>query len=572
MASVSFVTLLTILVAFTVIGFGTMNGINGVAMGTMRSTQRNFKAATAQNLAESGIYMTFQWLHQIASTQNLAYAGPPSQFAPSGSTFYGATTVGGYNVLSFTEPSTGLPLTVSVRIYPYQTNLTSFAKAYVVESIGTYQGTQRIVRACFTQRTLAFYGVLYNSWANGLYFSAGGDIVNGPIHINGVNSSNVVDPSIRVGIEWKTAGPQIFQDPTPESFTTSLPPAGLKWWVYGSSSTERSPATAAEWLAVSAAGQGPITSAPVVAFPSTTAQQLTVALGSLSAIPSGVGVTVPNTSGIANGGILINGDVTDMVLSATGTSNTSQVITLRQNDTSINKTVRSTITINPVANTTSIKVEQAPLNTTTFTTISTTDYTGATNNVVYLNGNIGDTTAKTGGIRGVIAENILDGTGNYVVRYNKLYIVTEGTKNLRVQGSIVHSALITNSSNANNIVSSAITPTYRCGIVGLTANNVPLARYDAGGTEITNFCFHATVLATNNCNPEDYSIRTGGSFTQIGGFLVKTAQAFSTSSGKGLGEFHYYDYRMVNNPPPYFPVANSNYLLTSLQSVSSTIE
>lgn len=571
MGATSIVVLTMIVIAMVLIGNTAVNGITGVATGTGRTTRRYQKEFIARNLAEKGVYMTFEWFHMMPSIQNLFTAGPPSSFAPSGYNFYGVSSnTDGYNVLTFTEPGTGLTQTIRVRIYPYQTNSTYYTKGYVIESKGEYDGASTYVRAAISQRTMAFYAVLFNKWSNGVYFSYTGDIIDGPIHINGLNSSNVVDNTIKVGIQWNSAGPKIFYDPTPESFTTSLSMAGLNYWKT-SSSTSVVPVSSADWFAVSAAGQAPITNAPVVPFPSTTAVQKTAALGSLSALPTGVGVTVPNTSGTCNGGIIVNGDCLDMVLSAGGAGNAVQTITVRQNDASIGKTVRSTITLDPGTNQTTVLVERATIGSSSYTTFSTSTYTGLSNGVVFINGNVGDGTAKTGGFRGVIARNVVDGSGN-VTRWNQLHFCTEVGKTLRLQGGVIHQELITNSTNTNNYRGTATAATATCGVVGITAANIPIARYDAGGAEITDISLHAVVLATTTCQPEDYTLRTLGYFRQIGGFLVNQGLAFETSSGKGLHEYHYYDERMTNNPPPYFPIATGNYLLGSFQSALNPIE
>lgn len=572
LAAVSVVVLGMVVIGMVLIGNTAINGITGVASSTGRATRRYQKELISRNLAETGVYMTFQWFHQMSSIQNLFTAGAPSSFAPSGSSFYGQTTAtNGYNVLTFTEPGTGLTKTIRVRLYPFTNNATFYTKAYVIESIGVYDGTTTYIRAAISQRTMAFYAVLFNQWSAGVYFSYTGDIVDGPIHINGLTTGGTVSTTAKlVGIQWNSAGPQIFRDPTPEAFTTSLPMTGLNYWKT-SSSTAVTPTSSADWFAVSASGQAPITNAPVVPFPNTTTVQKTAALGSLASVPTAIGVTIPNTSSVANGGIIVSGDCTDVVLTATGASYDNQVLTIRQDDTSISKTVRTTITMNPTTNQTTVLVERANIGTSSYTTYSTTNYTGCTNGVIFFSGNVGNKTAKTGGIRGVIARNTVDGSGN-VTRWNQIHLCTDSGKTMRIQGSIVHQSLITNSSNANNYRSSATKATGECGVLGMTAADMPIARYDAGGTELTDVCLHAVMLATNTCQPEDYTLRTLGSFTQIGGFLVNQGLAFETSSGKGLHEYHYYDSRMVNSPPPYFPIASSNYLLGSFQTASSAIQ
>jgi len=539
----------------------------------------------AQVLSEAGIRMAIQWLVLQQQTPNNTTTFAPSAVAD----FYGGSTQNGnWTKVTFAQGPTSSELSgvgqvngdIYVKFYPYSTNSTvGYRKMFAIESRGEYGGRTFLSRVFVRQNSFArfayFSDVCPTSW-----WVYGMTRFQGPVHINGINSAGTgVDTAATLSIIWRRqSSKEIFTYPDSDYFTTAMSASQLMWYRYVSSSstTAQTPSSSTDWLYVTKAGVAPQTGMPIITMPTATSQQQSSALGTASAITS-IGVQIPGTSS-PTAGIYVNGDVWDLNLTTSGTSNTTQIMTLYQNDPVANKDIRTTITLDPVANTTVLKVEKRDNATDAFnisatgtwTTTSTTNYVGVPNGVVYVNGNIGEQSGSLrGGLSGAVANSVVDGNG-VVTRTWSMNIVTEQSKTVNINGGIVYQNLISSSSNANNLLSTAAAPLTASGMLGLVAGNIKLVDTDDGGTALTNISVHAACMAYGTFNATNPTTRAVGAFNLLGGYIVKTNGTFGTALPTGAQETGFlvnrnYDQRLADTPPPAYPAADKSYQIVSYQ-------
>ena len=552
-------------------------GDNAVQMSSTRAA-----VCDAFNLAQSGLTYTQVWL----SSQ----AAPPANtkaFAPNlwGSTASGTATPRA--VINYPDSSH----TFSVTIYPdvANTNNAQYAvqKGYLIESIGISNGMTQILHEYVQEGSFSQYALFIDNGTGG-YWGSDTRNFDGPVHINGGPLQ---------GINWRDNTLPVFTSSYPDAYTVSM--GSVPWQHNGSGNA--APQTLADWATVSAGGATSVKwGVPNIPMPTVNYIQEYAALGlsipnvcssppASSYVPSSNGITV-NSSG----GIYIHGDIAQIVLSTTGPNNTSQVMAVYQNDDHGNP-MKSIVTIDPVSNTTSI--QSGPQNSLTgqYTMNSQTTTAGTTNGVVYCDGNVGGQAATlTGGLSGVVADNLLDGSGN-VSHYNSLDIVTDPAKNLNIDGNITYNTPRQISKQLNN------QPTYRASDGTLTntaANNTPVyikESLDTGGfmtragrmgivshtVEVLDKSYDplgllsanalnvievdAAVLATGTYELYNNGTRAQHNFLNMGGYIIGHGANVSSIS-------RVYDDRLTNTPPPYYPTTGTTYKVLSWQRVGQTLE
>jgi hypothetical protein len=266
-----------------------------------------------------------------------------------------------------------------------------------------------------------------------------------------------------------------------------------------------------------------------------------------------------------------------MQLTASGTNNTVQGMNIIQdNGTYKTKTV---VTINPTANTTTVAIYTTPnMTSTTWTQQTTGGYpmtiTGTTNGVVYVNGNVGTpsvppagnidgtpTTFGSGGLWGVVANNVMNSGGTAATSTNALSIVTNENNSLNISGDVIYSA---------DSMSSGAT-TAKTGTLGIVSSKVQILENlegDSAGDGLANVTVDATVLAYNTFDAEDPLNRAIAAFNLLGGYIVTNSGTFAgiDSSGTqwtGFTVNRNYDSRVANAPPPFFPSTGNLYKLRS---------
>ncbi|MGI4789840.1 MAG: pilus assembly PilX family protein [Janthinobacterium lividum] len=556
------------------------NGILGLTDNALQASSARTRAATSFNMAESGIQYTIAWLETRSQ--------PPTgnAQAPTGWEF---STVGSQGQV--TPDPTNPGTYFSIRIYPdaYNTDTTSptsNTKKYLIESTGFSGGIKTILQAYVSQASLAQYLVLLNSWNNsGNYWVSGLTTFDGPVHDNNANG-------VAENVLWKSAAgtSPMFTYTGNDAYTTSGA-NGINWWK-DQFNTQAAPQVVTnadgsqtnQWLNVAAGGAGTVhTGTAVVPFPTSSTLQKNAATGTATATnPTGVTLC-------PGGGVYVEGNVSEMALSATGTNNTTQVITITQGSTV------QRVTIDPTAGT---KLETQQTN---GTWLQTGSLSGTTNGVVYVDGNIGaQGDPKTGGLHGVVADNALNSSGT-ITHDSALTIATPQADNANLDGSVTYNTerqVATDTSgkpeyidvNGNPTSNAANgTPVYvsessdanfttKAGTLGLISNNVLVDKQDSTGAALTKFEMDGTVLASGIYDADHFDSRPVGLWENMGGYLSSTVGTFGEFSNSNLHlvdgfntQFNY-DARMRNNPPPFFPTTGFTYNILSWQQVAQPLE
>ena len=572
-------------------GSGSISEESGNEMAQVRRRGNYYQA---QSLSESGIRMAIQWLVDQTTTPSNTTA-----FAPSSLTsFYGATTQSNnWSMLSLTLGPSGTQLSgagqvtgeIWVKFYPYTSNATSGRKMFAIESEGRIGGRTYLSRIFVRQNTFAkfayFSDVCPTSW-----WVTGLARFQGPVHINGVDGTgNAIDTAARMNIIWRIAGTQalrrLFTYTDTDYFTTAMPVSQLLFYrTDGNTTWSETPSdTSTNWDWITAANRPPLGNQPIIKPPVATTDQRTAALGTGTVPTDPVGVVIPGV-GVPSAGIYVKGDVRDFNLSVGG-ANTTQVLSLVQYNPTTQKDVWTTITMDPVANTTALLVKERsnPTNTWdintatgTWSTTTNTNYTGVPNGVVYVDGNIGEQTGlRRGGLSGVVANNIV--TSGTLTRSWAMNIVTEQTKAININGGIVYQNLISNGSNTANYLSTAATAdAVTSGTLGIIAGSMQIVDNDDNGNGLTNISVHGACMAYNTFNATNATTRAIGAFNLLGGYIVRVNGTFGTSLPNGTQENGFlinrnFDQRLAENPPPFFLSTERSYMIVSYQRAVTSL-
>ena len=551
----------------------------------MAQVMRRGNYYQAQSLSESGIRMAIQWLVDQSNTPNNTTA-----FAPSSSAaFYGAATqTNNWSMLSFNLGPDGNQLSgagqvtgqIWVKFYPYTSNATSGRKMFAIESEGRVGGRTYLSRVFVRQNTFAkfayFSDVCPTSW-----WVTGLARFQGPVHINGVDSTGLaIDNAARMNIIWRNGGTKsqrrLFTYTDTDYFTTAMPASQLLFYRTDGNTTwsETPSTTSSNWDWITAANRPPLGNQPIIKPPAATTDQRNAALGS---------GTVP-TAPVGVAGIYVKGDVRDFNLKV-GSANTTQVLELVQYNATSKKDVWTTITMDPVANTTVLLVKERsnPTNTwsidtatCTWSTTTNTNYTGIPNGVVYVDGNIGEQSGlRRGGLAGIVANNVV--TSGTLTRSWAMNIVTEQTKAININGGIVYQNLISNNSNTANYLSTAASAnSTTSGTLGIIAGSMQIVDNDDNGNGLTNISVHGACMAYNTFNATNATTRAIGAFNLIGGYIVKVNGTFGTSLPNGTQENGFlinrnFDQRLAESPPPFFLATERSYMIVSYQRAVSSL-
>ena len=206
-------------------------------------------------------------------------------------------------------------------------------------------------------------------------------------------------------------------------------------------------------------------------------------------------------------------------------------------------------------------------------TYHTYTVSGATNGVVYCDGNIGQQSytvgavytntmgaqagtgsGKTGGLAGTVADG------------QQLTIATAPGKNLNIDGSVTYNTSPTSPNFAT-----------KAGTLGLIANRVEVTDKDANSNALVNMEVDADVMAYDTYDVIDYTSRSyngggnaAGTILNYGGYIAENFGFFATMylNGQmtaGLRPTFNYDNRLGTNPPPYFATTGNLYDVLSWQ-------
>lgn len=592
MTMVLIMLLLFLILAISLVTFlsagrgGDLSSEGKIALGLTRLRGERY---VSQSLAESGIRLSLQWLADRTSPPTNTAAFAPSSVAD----FFGGTTdANNWTVLTLAQGPDSTENaalsqvngTIKVRFYPYGSNSVAGRKMFGIEAIGSYQGSSYTARVFVRQNSFARYSYFSDTTPEAWWVS-GNTRFQGPVHVNGVDASGTaVDPSARLNILWKandgspTASDDwIFSYPGDDYFTTALGYSQLNWtYSDGASAYFYDPNWwSPYWQHITAAAKPPITNAPLIRMPTATSDQKSIALGSMTepALDT-VDVFVPNSSGTATAGIFIAGDASDINLAAPSHSgHEDQSIEVVQ--PTVTGEQRSLITICPQANTTQVQVYTRPTSLSAWTLARSASYSGTTNGVIYLRGNVGGQSAPyQGGLSGVVANSYY--SGGTLAHNNALTLVTGATNTINLSGGIVYSNCITNTSNPSNLGSDVSSAQSTSGTLGLVSGTFRIPESDESGMGLTSLSIHAVCMAYDTVTVVNPTTRPPGIINLLGGYIVKrnSQLGVTTISGSVLHGFiinRIYDARIGDNPPPGYPSTNRSYQVLSYQKVNTTL-
>ena len=592
MAAVGVMVLLFLILAIllaAVLSHGRGGDMGADSKSALHLTRRRGELVVAQTLAESGVRMALQWLvQQPSAPTNLSAFGPSSV-----ASFYGGTVdSNGWTALSLTQgptatenaTATATPGTIRVRFYPYASNATSNRKMFGIECTGEYQGYNYTARVFIRQNSFARYAYFSDTAPTG-WWVAGSTRFQGPVHVNGVDASgDAVDPAARINIlfnmnDWSVpySDDWIFTYPDDGYFTTAMSYSQINWqYSYGTGAYFYDPNWwMPSWEHITAASRAPKTNQPIIKMPTATTSQKESALGAeAEPVASFIGVLVPVSGTTTSAGVYIGGDVKNMNLTYQNVSgHDDQVIEVIQAIATGEQLSRLQISL--VNNQTQVTVSTRPTPASSWSPVSTTTYTGVTNGVIYVNGDIGGQSAPyTGGLSGTIV--ISQMSGSTVVRPSAWTIVTEGTKVMNMNGGIIYKDLITDASNPNNLKSTAATATASSGTLGLVAGRFRVPELDGSGTTLNNLSIHAVCMAYNTFSVVNPTTRPAGVINLIGGYIVKNNSQMGVVQLDGTVNNGFilnrnYDQRIADNPPPSYPVADKSFQIMSFQKVNTTL-
>ncbi len=554
-----------------------------------QSAGRQTQSTAAYNAADSGVEYTLQWLHNQPGPPNLTKA---SLLSALDTNYGGAYTLGS---AAFT-----------VWIFPDAANSQQTVKKYLIQSTGLCGGVSQTVQAYVSLTSFGKYAVFLDTTPPNAFWMSGSNVFDGPVHSNnsnGVPPPNATPTGARNNIVWSdgTAGSPvnpIFTYQGSDAFTVSGP--SINWYRNSYGGNPSAPTSEAEWRMIAAGGSGSIqTGVPMIPLPAIgTLKQQYAAMGQTppdndtdttppAGIPAGpdpVGVLVPSSGGTATGGLYIHGPVQQMNLSVDPNNSTTQIIQVQQTDAN-NNPYTTTITMTPSTSppTTQVHVDymQANGNSGTFGPATTDNtYTGVTNGVVYADSNIGKTDPTTqknndpttqtlvtnpasGGVTGVVADGAT------------LTLATDSSHNVNINGSVTYHTPRQKDGNGNPLPETdPSNANFRAnaGTFGIVSDNVQVVDNDASGNAIKNIEVDAAVMAFGTYNAADYTSRPVGRMVNMGTYIVGTRGLFNTAYGlnvvSGIPCSRFYDNRLADHPPPFFPTTSSQYQVLSWQRVA----
>lgn len=399
--------------------------------------------------------------------------------------------------------------TYSVTIYPHPNNFGSSLKVYTIVSTGTLGTRSERVEVVVREQSFGRYAYFtdreVSSVSGGPIWFMWSDRIRGPAHSNNRDGSNF-------RVSWQNGGQPIFEDQVTSSGSEII-------------YSPTRPTTEPQFLSIYRTGsRGYQLDVDPIPLPNSSDLQRDVAWGASSGFPTTNGVYVPS-----NGGIFIRGNSSiNMSVNASG----NQVFQITQG---ANVT---TVTVDTLNNVRHVQVNSGPV----------TTVPGAGSGVVYSMSNIE-------GLQGTIANNHTTGGANPEVLARNAYTIAvdvNAERFIRVTGNLQYQSTpnpalpITHPSN--------VVP----GTLGLLARDVRIA-----STAPTNLRIDGLIMAGSESTSngsfylENWSTKAVGTLTTMGGLIQKARGPVGTFSGSGIvsgyAKNYWYDTRLADFPPPYFP-------------------
>lgn len=399
--------------------------------------------------------------------------------------------------------------TYTVTATPDAGNSGAVLKKYVLVSVGVAEGRTERIQLVIRQSSFGKYAYFTDketsSVSGGRIWFYGGDRIRGPAHSNSKDGSEFQ-------VNWGAATNPIFEDQvtTAGDFITYSP---------------NNPTTEANFAKIYKGGsRGYELSVDEIPLPSSSDMQKIAAWGPNGSFPSTNGVYLPT-----DGGIYIRGD--SSVVMQLDASNRQQFV-ITQGSTV------TTVTVDKQNNVMYRKVGSG----------ATTTIPGSGNGVVYSTGNITS-------LSGTIADNVIAGSPAAVTHRSAYTIATDvnNSKNITVTGNIKHKTAYDPELAPNAVAN------LKSGTMGLIGRNVTVA---AGAPQ--NMEIDAVILAGSSSTSDgsfgvaDYNTKVPtGTLKVLGGIIQKARGAVGTLTGNVIGtgytKDYWYDARMADNPPPFFP-------------------
>lgn len=471
----------------------------GLAMSSMtitnlKQTKGVQNRTLAFNLAEAGVDRGIRVL------KDPPYGGAPpantGTFSLTG--LVGAQALGGgtYTVTCTADPANpGLVL-----------------KKYTITSVGKYLGYTETVSVYIRQQSFGKYAYFtdaeVSSISGGAIWFYSGDKIRGPAHSNNSNSSNFQ-------IDWTTSTVPIFEGMV-TSVATSM------------TYTPKTPSKEADYEKIYKTGsKGYQLNVDKINLPSSTSKQYDAALG------TGTAPTVDGVYVEPNGGIFIRGD-NKIVAAVDSGSNQKFTITVASTGSVY------TVIVAGDGSYTSIQKGSG----------SVVKTMGASTGVLYSTGNV---TA----LSGEMVDNQV--SGGTVTHRNAFTLCTDvlNGKNITINNTLKYKT------QYDPAQATTSDQNLKAGCLGLIARNVIV-----DSTAPTSMQIDALILAGSSSTSDgsfyvsNYNTKNPtGTLKVTGGIIQKARGPVGTlnsgSLATGYAKDYYYDSRLADNPPPYFPTTGA---------------
>lgn len=437
-----------------------------------------------------------------ATAFNLAEAGVERTVRWFMDQAYPPSTSANFDPFSGTKTLGGGTYTVVVD--PDNANASNPLKSWLVTATGTANGISQKVQVTIKQRSFGQYAYFSdqesaNPSTSPIWFMSR-DRIRGPVHTN--NSNGAI-----TNIDWSGVTQPIFES------TVTMAGASANY-------SPSAPTTDANYDSIFKLGRSALKlDEDRIELPTSSSQQQDAAWGATSGFPSSTGVSIPTS-----GGIYVKGDAS-ITLSVNGSS--KQVFTIKQGSTT------STVTVDLSAMTTTLKVGST---TTTRANVGT--------GVVFVDGDVTS-------LSGTVLDNVTTGSTTVRSAYTIAASIDNGKK-IVITDDIKYKTGVDPTKGANDSANKS------AGTLGLYASNIEIDKDAPKSLQID-----ALVMAGNNSTTngsfyvENYASKDEGKLTLTGGLIQKIRGPVGTFSGtkivSGYEKDYYYDPRLADDPPPYFP-------------------
>jgi Tfp pilus assembly protein PilX len=399
----------------------------------------------------------------------------------------------------------------TVSIVPSADNPQQPLKSYTIVSTGTYLDRSVTVRVLAKESSFGKYAYFTNketsSVSGGRIWFFTRDRIRGPAHSNNANGTNFQ-------INWTGSTSPIF-----DSLVTSSGPK-IDY-------APANPKSESDFSKIYGLGsKGVQTGVDPIPLPQTSDEQKNAAWGAAAGYPSLAGVYAPS-----GGGIYINGDASvQLKLDTSG----NQQFLISQG------AVLTTVTVNLANNSTTIQTGNNPP--------LTRGESGS--GVLYCTGNITN-------LSGTIADNYV--SAGQVIKRSAYTIATDvnANKSITVAGSLVQRTKFDPTKAVDDPSNLA------AGTLGLIGKDVTVASGAPANMEIDGLVFApGSQSADGSFGVANFgSKKPTGTLRVVGGIIQDARGAVGTFSGAsmstGYAKDYWYDARMADDPPPYFPTTGT---------------